>query len=122
MKLIFVYNAESDFISKTLDFAHKIISPTTYQCDLCALTHDNFGEKKAWKEFRENHKVAMEFLYKSEFEKRYFKTEYPALYIEANGEFELIISPKQFKKVDDVQGLIQIVDSCLRRNDVKKIN
>lgn len=113
MKLIFVYNAESDFISKTLDFAHKIISSTTYQCDLCALTHDNFGEKKAWKEFRENHKVAMEFLYKSEFEKRYFKTEYPAVFLEIRENTNMIISPNQFSNIQSVHQLTQLIDSCL---------
>ena len=34
MKLIFVYNANSGKLSAALDIAHKIISPSTYQCRL----------------------------------------------------------------------------------------
>ena len=34
---LFVYNAKSDKLHKYLDFAHKIISPKTYACDLCSL-------------------------------------------------------------------------------------
>jgi len=46
--LIFVYNAASDIWSKSLDAAHKIISPSTYACNLCSLTHGNFSEKQVW--------------------------------------------------------------------------
>ncbi len=43
--LIFVYNANSDLFSTVTDFAHKILSPSTYQCQLCALTYGNFSKK-----------------------------------------------------------------------------
>ena len=66
--LLFVYNAKSDIINSTFDFAHKIISPKTYGCNLCKLTHGNFGEKKSWKEFKEQNKNKLEFYHKDEFE------------------------------------------------------
>lgn len=52
MKLIFVYNAESGKLNALLDIAHKVIKPETYQCFLCALTHDALSEKKAWSDFK----------------------------------------------------------------------
>jgi hypothetical protein len=52
MKLIFVYNAESGKLNTLFDIAHKIIKPETYQCSLCAITHDAIKEKKAWTEFK----------------------------------------------------------------------
>ena len=39
----FVYNADGDVFSLVGDFAHKIFSPKTYNCNLCAITHGNFG-------------------------------------------------------------------------------
>ena len=44
MKLIFVYNAGSGKLNALFDMAHKIVSPTTYECSLCALTHDAFQD------------------------------------------------------------------------------
>ncbi len=51
MKIIFVYNASTAFFSQVTDFAHKIISPDTYECNLCKLTYGNFSIKKDWQEF-----------------------------------------------------------------------
>jgi hypothetical protein len=61
-QLIFVYNANSDLFSTITDFAHKILSPSTYDCHLCALTYGNFSEKKEWKAFIENFPVNAIFL------------------------------------------------------------
>lgn len=57
--------------SKSLDLAHKMLSPSTYNCDLCALTHGNFSEKKIWKNFKENSDVGFVFIYKDAFVKKY---------------------------------------------------
>ena len=46
MKLIFVYNAKSGKLNALFDIAHKIVKPETYQCSLCAITHDALSEKK----------------------------------------------------------------------------
>ena len=38
-ELIFIYNAKSGFINELVDIPHKIISPETYDCNLCAITY-----------------------------------------------------------------------------------
>ena len=35
--LVFVYNADSGVFNALADAAHKIFSPRTYACNLCAL-------------------------------------------------------------------------------------
>ena len=50
-KLIFVYNADSGFLNTLGDFAHKIVRPSTYPCNLCAVTFGNLGMKMEWKKF-----------------------------------------------------------------------
>ena len=47
--LIFVYNANAGLFNMMSDYAHKIISPETYECNLCALTYGNLGMKQKWK-------------------------------------------------------------------------
>lgn len=70
-KLIFVYNADSGKLNALLDSLHKVVSPSTYSCKICELTHSTVGERKVWKEFREELDVEADFLHKDEFLKLY---------------------------------------------------
>lgn len=70
-ELIFVYNANSGIVNAIFDSAHKLFSPSTYACDLCALTYHSLGEKKKWKDFRKDSKTAMRFLHKDEFQSEF---------------------------------------------------
>ena len=111
-KLIFVYNAKSDIINSTFDFAHKIISPKTYSCSLCKLTHGNFGESKIWKEFRENSNLEMEFLHKDEFEDNYTERDgYPIVYEAVDKELEIKLSPEELSKIESIVELKSFIDS-----------
>jgi hypothetical protein len=82
-KLIFVYNADSGIINTVTDYFHKIVKPSTYQCNLCALTFNNFGMISIWKDFVNDLSVDVDFLHKDEFEKQYNfeKVELPAGFI-----------------------------------------
>ena len=42
--LVVVYNAKSGGLNAVLDYVHKMVSPKTYNCNLCKLTYDNFGQ------------------------------------------------------------------------------
>lgn len=87
-----MYNAKSDIWNKYLDNIHKIVSPGTYNCDLCSLTHGGFSEKKVWKGFRKNSNFEFVFMYKNEFLNIYANTEYEKL------SFPVILQ-KQEKKL-----------------------
>ncbi|MDQ3685478.1 MAG: hypothetical protein M3430_07725 [Acidobacteriota bacterium] len=69
--LIFVYNADGGLFNALTDIAHKIFSPRTYSCNLCALTHSNFGVRKEWKRFMESLDRPVEFLHADELKARY---------------------------------------------------
>jgi len=68
MEIIFIYNAKSGRLNTLLDFAHKIVSPSTYGCDLCKLTHATFGEREAWIFFTEVSDVPFTFYHIDEYE------------------------------------------------------
>jgi hypothetical protein len=51
--------------------AHKIFSPQTYACNLCALTHSNFRVRKEWKQFIETLNRPVEFLHADELKQLY---------------------------------------------------
>jgi hypothetical protein len=69
--LVFVYNAESGVFNALADAAHKIFSPRTYACNLCALTHTALGMRGEWKSFLEGLGVPLEFLHADELRSRY---------------------------------------------------
>ncbi len=117
MKLIFVYNAKADRLNKMLDFAHKIVSPSTYACDLCALTHGNFGEREEWKRFREETDVDMQFLYIEDFEKKFnTKGTYPAIYILDNSNLTPFLNREEIAKFQEVDELISTIKTKLTAN------
>lgn len=70
-RLIFVYNARSGLFNALSDAAHKIFSPRTYQCNLCAITHSALGMRREWREFLDGLGVPLEFLHADELKARY---------------------------------------------------
>lgn len=105
-KLLFVYNAKSDILNSAFDFAHKIISPKTYTCNLCKLTHSNFGEKKEWEEFRKKSSVEMEFLHSNEFEENHERVSYPVVIEIIDNEYKAKISTEELNEINSTEELI----------------
>ena len=95
--LLFVYNADTGLFSVVTDYAHKILSPKTYPCNLCAITYGNMGMNKKWKEFIANLTVPIEFLHRDEFLKRFAlkDTQLPAAFIK-RGELPILLSDSAF--------------------------
>jgi hypothetical protein len=64
--LLFVYNADAGRVNALLDLVHKTISPGTYACSLCALTH-GVRMRPEWKAFIKALPVEARFLHRDEF-------------------------------------------------------
>ncbi|WP_025665070.1 hypothetical protein [Aquimarina megaterium] len=112
--LYFVYNAKSDIWNKYFDNLHKIISPTTYSCDLCSLTHGNFSEKKVWKSFRENSNYKFVFMYKDEFLRMYSYLEdknfgFPVIFQKQGEKIDVLFDSKEISSLNSVEELIEFL-------------
>lgn len=119
MSLLFIYNANSGAINGILDTAHKLVSPETYQCELCDLTHGAFTEKKEWLRFRESVKTPMQFLHKDEFLKRYRSKwlpqyDFPVVLTATGGGLEVAISKARLTELKTPEALIEEVQEVLR--------
>jgi hypothetical protein len=108
--LLFVYNADSGLFSTLTDIAHKVFSPETYQCNLCAITYGNFGIRADWKMFLETLDLPLEFLHRDDFIMRHGSgdTQLPAIFIQNTSELELLISSVE-------------INSCHCTDDLKKL-
>ena len=116
-ELIFVYNANSDLFSTVTDFAHKLLSPATYSCNLCALTYGNFTVKQKWKSFIEGLSIKTAFLHKDEFKKQYkIHTALPAIFMKADGAIKEIIPKEQIKSCQSLEELQNLVTRKLEEH------
>ena len=114
-ELIFIYNADSGLKNAILDGAHKVLSPATYECSLCQLTHGAFQEKKTWRKFRERYKLPMKFFHKDEFIKQYaskfgYKFSYPLILGATQAGFEVVIGSEELNKLSETEALISLLE------------
>lgn len=114
--LFFVYNANADPISAIVDYAHKVFKPSTYQCELCALTHHHFGERNDWKNFKKRAKVDLEFMYISGFESKFnLQYNYPVILEKINEEWVELIGKKELKKMHSIHDLISKLELIINQ-------
>ncbi len=116
-KIIFVYNAKSGFVNGLFDAGHKLLSPQTYQCSLCSLTHGAFKERTSWKEFRERSKILLEFFHIDEFEENYenYKTvfSYPIVIAELDGRLNVLLDDDQLRSLKNIDELINFLENSI---------
>ena len=114
-KLIFIYNADSGFLNTMADISHKILSPQTYSCGLCMLTHGKFSENEQWQHFRENSSVKMEFYHKDEFESRFGKKfDYPCILSQQGSDFSIELNKDQISELSSVGELILQIENLVK--------
>ena len=109
MKLVLIYNANSNLGSRIIDYGHKVLSPSTYSCKLCALTHHNFGERKEWKQFQNQTNIELKFLHKDEFNeaKKLAEKNYPLILEELIDSHKIVLNSEDIQSIDSLKGLIQ---------------
>ena len=109
-KLIFVYNADSGLLNALKDWTHKIVSPETYPCSLCALTYDNLGMRRSWRNFIEAREFDVEFFHRDELEEQYGIRDVPlpAAFVQQEGKLNLWMNSDE---MDACQSLQELQDS-----------
>ncbi|MFQ5493528.1 MAG: hypothetical protein ACE5DX_05210 [Candidatus Dojkabacteria bacterium] len=112
-EIIFVYNADSGVVNGAIDYAHKIISPSTYQCSLCALSYGNLGMKRKWRRFVKDLPYKVTLLHKDEYAERFsdHKIDYPAMLLLdlQSKTLEVLISSGKMDKQKNLEELMKLV-------------
>lgn len=112
MELIFVYNANSGLGNKLLDGLHKVIHPSSYECDLCAITYHAVGKRKTWRKFLKESKIPMRFMYRDTFQQEFLHDiELPAVLRYENSSFTRILDKKDFENLNDLTEFIVLLRS-----------
>ena len=110
----FIYNAQSGKLHALFDIAHKVLSPQTYSCDLCQLTHDAFTENAEFTTLKSRHPI--ELFHIDEYEARYPAEDYyPVIVVRRNGEVVKRVNRErigQLRSVDDLKSLIEGIEAA----------
>jgi hypothetical protein len=113
-KLLFIYNANSGKLNASLDTLHKVISPQTYNCNLCKITFGVFKENENWRTFRKESGLTMEFLHIDEFQKKYaskfgYKFNFPIVLATSKRGLEVFITAEELNALKNSQELVDLV-------------
>ena len=113
-ELIFIYNAKSCLVNELIDFAHKIISPETYDCNLCAITYGTFAMEKNWANYIQELPVKSIFTYKDKLvDRKLKKTKLPAVFIRDKEKLDELISANEINNINNLDDLIRVLDTRL---------
>ncbi len=113
--IIFVYNAKGGKWNYILDTVHKYASPSTYDCNLCKITHD-LKMRESWKKFIESSPHNFMFLHSEELEEfnlLNYKDALPICLEEKEGKYKLLIDKKQMNEFKNEFELINILEKIL---------
>ena len=115
MKLVFVYNAKAGTFAGIMDSIHKTLSPSTYECDLCAITFGLTSMNKEWRAWLKGLDAETQFFHRPDFKEAWptVTESLPAIFIERNGALETLVSAAEFKNVSQVNELIALMEAKL---------
>lgn len=116
-RLVLVYNADSGLFGQVTDFAHKILRPQTYACNLCKLTYGAFSMKREWKDFLETLGTEVEFLHKDEFLEKYPDTHiscFPVVCSLEAGAPKVMLSCEEINQARTVEDLKVLLMNSLQ--------
>lgn len=115
--LVFVYNAEPGMVAGLLDTIHKTLSPSTYACDLCAITYGTLSMRGEWRDWLKAQPWAAEFTYRAGFRAAHPNQAgepLPAIFRrEPGGGLTLLVSAADFDAMADILSLIALLEARL---------
>lgn len=114
--LIFVYNAEAGLLNGLMDSVHKTVSPATYDCALCAVTHGFFTMDQRWRQWLKAQAWEAVFHHRSDFIAAYpaFAQEPLPLVLRRDGtDHSVALSAAQLRAAKDVNALVAAIEGAL---------
>ena len=118
--LVFVYNADSGLFNTLTDIAHKVFSPSTYQCHLCELSHGHFTMREEWSGFISELDMDTEFLHRDEFAAKYGQStmEYPAVLILRGQRLDSFIDSAMINACGSIDELKDVISRHCKALDI----
>ena len=120
-ELILVYNADSGVTSLLKDAVHRTFFPSTYQCNLCALTYGRFSVKNEWRSFIEQLQMPYEFLHRDEFYQKLEAhpdhlgdVEFPAIFLNREDKIQILVNHEEINNCKTLDQLMSLIAQKLQ--------
>lgn len=110
--LMFVYNADGGIFSAVSDAVHKLLSPATYPCSLCAVSYGAVAMRPEWRAFLESLPQAKTFHHRDDFRRAYpgLNIALPAILLASAGRPpEILVDAETLDRQPDIEALIATV-------------
>ena len=110
--LAIVWNADGGWQHALMDSLHKIVSPQTYSCKLCQLTHGLTGPKAEWSKFLESYGRKVVFYHRDQFKnspigENFPQMEFPAVLIRTSGKWQILLTKSEIICLENLQELLR---------------
>jgi hypothetical protein len=114
-KLLFVYAVDSGVLNTAKDVIHKIVSPSTYPCSLCAITYGTVRQVPEWARFVRGLSMRVEYLHRDELRKRHPRVAHslPVVLLEQDG-LDVLVASHEIDACRGATALARLVDERLR--------
>ena len=114
-KLLFVYAVDSGVLNTAKHVVHRIGSPSTYPCSLCALTYRTVRPAPEWTRFVRGLSIEVKYLHRDELRELHPQEArpLPAVFLD-NGALEVLVAANEIDACADAGALVRLVDARLR--------
>jgi len=119
-RLLIVYNADGGFFNALSSSVHRVLSPNTYECELCPITHGLFGRNLSWKNYLQGLSIEPVSVHRDEFKKTYPEVHdfsLPAILLESGNELHVLISAEDISGIDNAMTLIGLLHDTLKEHE-----
>ena len=123
LELIFIYNAKSGVFNELVDVAHKIVSPKTYDCNLCALSYGAFFMEEKWSTYIATLPIKSTFTFRDKFSKKERNNlKFPSVFLRNDLGLNEIITATEINEIKNLDQLIDLLNRKLNQQgiDMKK--
>lgn len=110
--LVLVYDADGDLFSRVTDFAHKLLAPGSYACDLCAVTYGPVGMRHRWRDVLDGLGCPVRFLHRDEFDDA--DVPLPAILWEEDGTRGVLLSAEAISACAAAEDPLGALEAALR--------
>lgn len=111
-RLVIVYNANAGLLAGVMDSVHKIVSPSTYPCQLCAVTYGLVSMRREWRAFLDEVGLDVVFHHRPDFRAAYCQAAdwpLPLIAVDVDGVLAPLVNAGDFDDIADVATLIRVV-------------
>lgn len=114
-RLVFAYNAGAGIAAALLDMVHKVASPATYPCSLCAITYGTVSMRREWRDWLRRLPVPPAFHHRPDFRAAYPEAAdwaLPLVAVERDG-LQLLVPAAELDVLPDLGALIALLERRL---------